>query len=130
MRELSRRAFGESAVVPDDARAPIEQARVQRRSHAAATEAAALRRVRAERAGTLGAETELPTSPFNSGMTASTRTRSSLRPFHQGGDRDAKDVGDADQGGEVGVALRLLQLLTFGAPARLVQGQPGAGRLP
>ncbi|MGW3723264.1 hypothetical protein ACWD8L_40610 [Streptomyces sp. NPDC005133] len=65
-------------------------------------------------------ETELPTSPFHSGMTTSTRTRSSLRPFHQGRDRDAKDVGDADQGGEVGVALRLLQLLTFGAPATFV----------
>lgn len=61
-------------------------------------------------------------------MTTSTRTRSSLRPFHQGRDRDAKDVGDADQGGEVGVALRLLQLLTFGAPATFVQGStPRAG---
>ncbi|WP_093804219.1 DciA family protein [Streptomyces sp. Wb2n-11] len=49
MRELSRRAFPEPDVVPDDAPAPIEQARVQRRRQAAATEAAALRRARAER---------------------------------------------------------------------------------
>ncbi|MFE7046525.1 DciA family protein, partial [Streptomyces atratus] len=51
MRELSRRAFPEPDVVPDDAPAPIEQARAQRRRQAAATEAAALRRARAERAG-------------------------------------------------------------------------------
>ncbi|MEU3907262.1 DciA family protein [Streptomyces goshikiensis] len=51
MRELSRRAFPEADVVPDDAPAPIEQARLQRRRQAAATEAAALRRARAERAG-------------------------------------------------------------------------------
>jgi predicted nucleic acid-binding Zn ribbon protein len=50
MRELSRRAFPEPDVVPDDAPAPIEQARAQRRRQAAATEAAALRRARAERA--------------------------------------------------------------------------------
>ncbi|OEJ21786.1 hypothetical protein AR457_40850 [Streptomyces agglomeratus] len=49
MRELSRRAFPEPDVVPDDAPAPIEQARVQRRRQAASTEAAALRRARAER---------------------------------------------------------------------------------
>ncbi|MFJ7200935.1 MULTISPECIES: DciA family protein [unclassified Streptomyces] len=50
MRELSRRAFPEPPEVPDDAPAPIEQARVQRRRQAAATEAAALRRARAQRA--------------------------------------------------------------------------------
>ncbi|MBK3603288.1 MULTISPECIES: DciA family protein [unclassified Streptomyces] len=50
MRELSRRAFPEPDDVPDDAPAPIEQARAQRRRQAAATEAAALRRARAERA--------------------------------------------------------------------------------
>ncbi|MEU9197785.1 DciA family protein [Streptomyces hundungensis] len=51
MRELSRRAFPEPEAEPDDAPAPIEQARLQRRRQAAATEAAALRRARAERAG-------------------------------------------------------------------------------
>ncbi|KUH35192.1 hypothetical protein ATE80_30695 [Streptomyces kanasensis] len=44
MRELSRRAFSETDVVPDDAPAPVEQVRAQRRRQAAATEAAALRR--------------------------------------------------------------------------------------
>ncbi|MER7048881.1 DUF721 domain-containing protein [Streptomyces jumonjinensis] len=44
MRELSRRAFPEPDVVADDAPTAIEQARVQRRRQAAATEAAALRR--------------------------------------------------------------------------------------
>ncbi|MEW1724313.1 hypothetical protein [Streptomyces sp. NPDC093109] len=46
MRELPRRAFPEPDGVADDAPAPIEQSRHQ----AAATEAAALRRARAERA--------------------------------------------------------------------------------
>ncbi|MET9760031.1 hypothetical protein ABZ016_13395 [Streptomyces sp. NPDC006372] len=50
MRELSRRAFPEPDVVPDDAPASIEVSRAQRRRQAAATEAAALRRARAERA--------------------------------------------------------------------------------
>ncbi|GGU61134.1 DciA family protein [Streptomyces lavendofoliae] len=51
MRELSRRAFLEpDVVVPEDAPAPIEQVRVQRRRQAAATEAA-LRRARAGKAG-------------------------------------------------------------------------------
>ncbi|MFB8443592.1 DciA family protein [Streptomyces niveus] len=50
MRDLSRRAFPEPDSVSDDAPAPIEAARVQRRRDAAATEAAALRRARAERA--------------------------------------------------------------------------------
>ncbi|MEV5568016.1 hypothetical protein AB0L54_34965, partial [Streptomyces sp. NPDC052196] len=49
MRELSRRAFPEPDVASDDAPAPIDQARIQRRRQAAATEAAALRRARAER---------------------------------------------------------------------------------
>lgn len=58
MRELSRTAFPEPPdSVPDDAPTPIEQARAQRRRQAAATEAAALRRARAERAGTLSRET-------------------------------------------------------------------------
>lgn len=53
MRELARRAFPEPepGAVADDAPAAIGQARVQRRRQAAATEAAALRRARAERAG-------------------------------------------------------------------------------
>ncbi|WP_425473868.1 hypothetical protein [Streptomyces qinzhouensis] len=51
MRDLSRRAFPEPDAVPDDAPAPNEQTRAQRRRQAAATEAAALRRARAERAG-------------------------------------------------------------------------------
>ncbi|MFI8007969.1 DUF721 domain-containing protein [Streptomyces sp. NPDC086010] len=51
MRELSRRAFPEPPVVPDDAPAPIDQVRVQRRRQAAMTEAAALRRARADKAG-------------------------------------------------------------------------------
>ncbi|MFI2214934.1 hypothetical protein [Streptomyces sp. NPDC020141] len=51
MRELSRRAFPEPDGAADDAPAPIEQARVQRRHQAAATEAAVLRRAFAERAG-------------------------------------------------------------------------------
>ncbi|MFJ3277840.1 DUF721 domain-containing protein [Streptomyces halstedii] len=51
MRELSRRAFPEPPVVPDDAPAPIDQARVQHRRQTAATEAAALRRARAKKAG-------------------------------------------------------------------------------
>ncbi|MFJ9026265.1 hypothetical protein ACIRPU_40820 [Streptomyces sp. NPDC102259] len=50
MRELSRRAFPESDVVPDDAPARIEQVRAQRRRQDAATEAVALRRARKERA--------------------------------------------------------------------------------
>ncbi|MFF4179503.1 DUF721 domain-containing protein [Streptomyces sp. NPDC001750] len=50
MRELSYRAFPEPGAVADDAPAPIEQALVQRRRQAAASEAAALRRARAERA--------------------------------------------------------------------------------
>ncbi|MGN5392517.1 hypothetical protein [Streptomyces sp. JL7001] len=37
MRELSRRAFPETDVVADDAPAPIDQARVQRRREAAVT---------------------------------------------------------------------------------------------
>ncbi|MFE9637021.1 DUF721 domain-containing protein [Streptomyces sp. NPDC006463] len=51
MRELSSRVFPEPDVVADDALASIEQVRLQRRRQAAATEAAALRRARAERAG-------------------------------------------------------------------------------
>ncbi|WP_331756491.1 MULTISPECIES: hypothetical protein [unclassified Streptomyces] len=53
MRELSHQAFPEPDVVADDAPAPIDQARVERRRRAAVTEAAALRRARQERAGTV-----------------------------------------------------------------------------
>ncbi|MFH8350285.1 hypothetical protein [Streptomyces sp. NPDC018045] len=48
MRTLSARAFPEPA--SDDVPAPLEAARAQRRHQAAATEAAAPRRARAERA--------------------------------------------------------------------------------
>ncbi|MEV5140046.1 DciA family protein [Streptomyces syringium] len=50
-RELSQRAFPEPDVAPDDAPASMDDARLQRRRQAAVTEAAALRRARAERAG-------------------------------------------------------------------------------
>ncbi|MGW8065926.1 hypothetical protein ACVV2G_27555 [Streptomyces ziwulingensis] len=50
MRELSRRAFPEPDAAPDDAPASMNDARLQRRRQAAATEAAALRRARAEKA--------------------------------------------------------------------------------
>ncbi|MEW2373421.1 DciA family protein [Streptomyces sp. NPDC006656] len=54
MRELSRLAFPETDVaVPDDAPTPIEQARTERRRQADASHAAALRRARAERAGSI-----------------------------------------------------------------------------
>ncbi|MEU8949684.1 DciA family protein [Streptomyces sp. NPDC048489] len=49
MRALSRRAFPEPDVIPENALAPIEATRAQRRQ-AAVTEAAALRRARTERA--------------------------------------------------------------------------------
>ncbi|MGW1189289.1 hypothetical protein [Streptomyces sp. NPDC002559] len=54
MRELSRRAFPETDVVLDDARASIEQARIERRRQAAVSHSAALRRARAERAARQG----------------------------------------------------------------------------
>ncbi|WP_324289009.1 DUF721 domain-containing protein [Streptomyces sp. CoH17] len=54
MRALSRRAFPEPDVVPDDVTARIEQARLERRRQAVATETAALRRARAERAAREG----------------------------------------------------------------------------
>ncbi|EDY48721.1 conserved hypothetical protein [Streptomyces clavuligerus] len=56
-RTLSRRAFPEPDAVADEEPAPIDQARVQRRRQAAATEAAALRRARAEGAGLVVRET-------------------------------------------------------------------------
>ncbi|KOG14618.1 DciA family protein [Streptomyces viridochromogenes] len=63
MRELSRRAFPEPDVPPDDAPAPIDATRAQRRRQAAATEAAALRRARQERAAREpGTTTSLPES--------------------------------------------------------------------
>ncbi|APU43691.1 hypothetical protein [Streptomyces sp. TN58] len=46
-----RRAYPDTDVTPDDALASIDDARLQRRRQAAVAEAAALRRVRAERAG-------------------------------------------------------------------------------
>ncbi|MEU9321441.1 DciA family protein [Streptomyces sp. NPDC048295] len=58
MRAFSRRAFPEPEVSPENQLAPIEQARVQRRRQAAATEAAAMRRARAERAGTMSRRSE------------------------------------------------------------------------
>lgn len=69
MRELSRRAFPETAVVPDDAPAPIEATRAQRRRSSAATEAAAFRRARAERAQRVevGATQEPPVLPLRQG---------------------------------------------------------------
>ncbi|MFG2977706.1 DUF721 domain-containing protein [Streptomyces sp. NPDC048331] len=63
MRELSHRAFPEPGVVLDDAPAPIAQARTERRRRAAAIEAAALRRARAERAGAA-----LPAAPHPGGL--------------------------------------------------------------
>ncbi|MFE4861505.1 hypothetical protein [Streptomyces sp. NPDC056670] len=60
MRELSRRAFPESAPAPDDAPTPIEQTRAQRRRQAAATETAAVRRARAECAGAAVLSTPRP----------------------------------------------------------------------
>jgi hypothetical protein len=51
MRELSRRAFPEPVTMPGDGAAAIEAPREERRRQAAATEAAALRRARAEKAG-------------------------------------------------------------------------------
>ncbi|MFE9222490.1 DUF721 domain-containing protein [Streptomyces lavendulae] len=64
MRELSRRAFPEPDVAPDDVPAPIEQARAHRRRQAAATEATALRRARAERAARLaGTQAVVQQSP-------------------------------------------------------------------
>ncbi|MFE3770831.1 DUF721 domain-containing protein [Streptomyces sp. NPDC059122] len=50
MRELSRRAFAEPDVVADDAPAPIEQARAERRRQSDVSHAAALRQARTERA--------------------------------------------------------------------------------
>ncbi|MGW4750687.1 hypothetical protein ACWEPR_39330, partial [Streptomyces sp. NPDC004290] len=50
MRELGRRAFPELDVVLEDVSASIGAARGRRRRQAAATETAALRRARAERA--------------------------------------------------------------------------------
>jgi Dna[CI] antecedent, DciA len=58
MRELSRRAFPGPDVVTDNVPASIEQVRLECRSQAAATEAAALRRARAERAARKGQATD------------------------------------------------------------------------
>lgn len=63
MRELSRRAFPDSKVVPDDAPTVIDTARAQRRRQAAATEAAALWRARAERAQGDGTTGDAPQPP-------------------------------------------------------------------
>ncbi|MGW1776223.1 DciA family protein [Streptomyces sp. NPDC002104] len=65
MRELSRRAFPEPEVAVDDAPAPINAAHLQRRREAAATEAAALRRARAERAARqAGTAALVPNAPL------------------------------------------------------------------
>ncbi|WP_324614305.1 DUF721 domain-containing protein [Streptomyces sp. NRRL B-1140] len=53
MRKLPRRAFPEPDVVSDDASASIGQVRAERRRQADVSRAAALRRARAEKAGTL-----------------------------------------------------------------------------
>ncbi|MEU0271876.1 hypothetical protein [Streptomyces sp. NPDC006307] len=50
LRALALRAFPEVDDIPDDAPARIEQARAQRRRQTAATETAALRRARVEKA--------------------------------------------------------------------------------
>ncbi|WP_435609679.1 DciA family protein [Streptomyces sp. C10-9-1] len=65
MRELSRRAFPETETAVDDAPAPINAAHLQRRREAAATEAAALRRARAERAARqAGTAALVPAAPL------------------------------------------------------------------
>ncbi|MEW1724311.1 DciA family protein [Streptomyces sp. NPDC093109] len=65
MRELSRRAFPETEAAVDDAPAPISAAHLQRRREAAATEAAALRRARAERAARqAGTAALVPAAPL------------------------------------------------------------------
>ncbi|CAL9671814.1 DciA family protein [Streptomyces sp. enrichment culture] len=63
MRALSRRAFPEPEAAADDAPAPIEQARTERRRQADASHAAAVRRARAERAArAAGTEAAVPQS--------------------------------------------------------------------
>lgn len=63
MRELSRRAFPEPEAAAEDAPAPIEQARSERRRQADASHAAAVRRARAERAArAAGTEAAVPQS--------------------------------------------------------------------
>ncbi|MFB7745368.1 DciA family protein [Streptomyces sp. NPDC056132] len=65
MRELSRRAFPETETAVDDAPPPINAAHLQRRREAATTEAAALRRARAERAARhAGTATLVPGAPL------------------------------------------------------------------
>ncbi|MFC9622048.1 DciA family protein [Streptomyces sp. NPDC056930] len=65
MRELSRRAFPETEAAVDDAPAPLNAAHLQRRREAAATEAAALRRARAERAARqAGTAALVPNAPL------------------------------------------------------------------
>ncbi|MFY4721473.1 DUF721 domain-containing protein [Streptomyces sp. LaBMicrA B280] len=63
MRELSRRAFPEPGVVADDGLTSLEATRAQRRRQAAATETAALRRARQERAAReSGTQADVPQS--------------------------------------------------------------------
>ncbi|MEU8489275.1 DciA family protein [Streptomyces sp. NPDC048641] len=65
MRELSRRAFPETEAAVKEAPAPINAAHLQRRREAAATEAAALRRARAERAARqAGTAALVPAAPL------------------------------------------------------------------
>ncbi|MCX5345986.1 hypothetical protein [Streptomyces atratus] len=52
MRAPGAKAFPDAETVLDNALSPIEAIRAQRRRRTAATEAAALRRARAEQAGT------------------------------------------------------------------------------
>ncbi|MFI9311484.1 DciA family protein [Streptomyces triculaminicus] len=68
MRELSRRAFPDTE--PADVPAPIEAVRLQRRRQAAATEAAALRRARAERVARRSGTTAVVAQPASLRSTA------------------------------------------------------------
>ncbi|MEU3466260.1 DUF721 domain-containing protein [Streptomyces sp. NPDC006733] len=65
MRELSRRTFPETEAAVDNAPDPISAAHLQRRREAAATEATALRRARAERAARqAGTAALVPAAPL------------------------------------------------------------------
>ncbi|MEU5583072.1 hypothetical protein ABZ791_36365 [Streptomyces huasconensis] len=91
MRELSRRAFLEPDVAPDDAPASMGDARLQRRRQAAATETAAL--CRARQSAGHGCQGRRPAS----------RSRLSYGPRPQPTDRSVPPV----TGGRRGVALRV-----------------------
>ncbi|BDT39643.1 DciA family protein [Streptomyces yaizuensis] len=70
MRALSRRAFPETEAAADDAPAPIEQARTERRRQADASHAAAVRRARAERAAREAGTAAVVPQPTLLGRTA------------------------------------------------------------